>query len=340
MRKLASIKRIDKVEPIPGADAIEVAVVGGWKVVVKKGEYTPGQHAIYLEVDSWVPKTIAPFLCKGDKPKFYEGVEGERLKTVRLRGQISQGLLLPISVSDKISDEYQAGRLVKGDVVTELLGIKKWEPEIPAQLAGEAKGLFPSAIQKTDQERCQNLQAEIQNWIEEGLTWEVTEKLDGSSCTFYLTEEEGFEVCSRNLNLRETEGNTFWRVAREMNIENAMRGKMLYGYAIQGELIGPGIQGNKYNLKHHTFRVFDIQFNGEYLSPEERTKVCELLQLPHCPVIETAAKIGTVEELLKMAEGKSLLNPKQEREGLVFKANEKRVSFKAISNKFLLKGGE
>ena len=98
-RKMATIRRIDAIGPIDGADAIEVATVGGWKVVVKKGEFKPDQLAVYCEIDSWIPSAVAPFLTKpGHFPKVYEGVEGEKLRTIKLRGQLSQGLLLPLTI--------------------------------------------------------------------------------------------------------------------------------------------------------------------------------------------------------------------------------------------------
>lgn len=107
-RKLATIRRIAEVKEIVGADAIEAVRVDGWWVVVKKGEYQVGQLAVYLEVDSWVPTDIAPFLTKaGHEPKEYEGIKGERLRTVKLRGQLSQGLLLPISVISKCTEKCQ-----------------------------------------------------------------------------------------------------------------------------------------------------------------------------------------------------------------------------------------
>ena len=105
MRKLASVRVIDAISVIPGADAIEVATIGGWDVVVKKGEYKPGDIAVYFEVDSWIPTTLASFLTKpGQEPREYKGIKGERLKTVKLRGQLSQGLLLPLDVLPSIPD--------------------------------------------------------------------------------------------------------------------------------------------------------------------------------------------------------------------------------------------
>jgi len=153
MRKLASIRRIDNILPIEGADAIECAVVGGWKVVVKKAEFIVGDLAVYFEIDSWIPTELAPFLSKGKSPREFQGIHGERLRTVKLRGQLSQGLLLPLeSTCANIDSE-----LFEGLDVSFPLNIVKWEMPVPAQLAGQVKGNFPTVIPKTDQERVQNL---------------------------------------------------------------------------------------------------------------------------------------------------------------------------------------
>ena len=346
MRKLATIRRIDEINPIPNADAIEVATVGGWRVVVKKGEFAVGDLAVYCEIDSWIPHDLAPFLSKGNEPKEYNGVKGERLRTIRLRGQLSQGLLLPRHVVlDKI------GEIHEGMDVTDLLGIQKFEPPIPAQLAGEVLGMFPSAVPKTDQERIQNLSAELATW--QGMEFEVTEKLDGTSCTFYLDADGELHVCSRNLDLKRNPENTLWRIADKNNVAEKMLAEGLTNYAIQGEVIGEGIQGNKYNLKGQEFFVFDIYdvATGRYLPSNERFELCVKLglnkslfgiALPHAPVVDSAFVMNCgVEDLLQMAEGKSVLNPKTEREGLVFKCtSDTSIHFKAISNKFLLKSGE
>jgi RNA ligase (TIGR02306 family) len=160
MRKMATIRRIDAINPIPDADAIEVATVGGWKVVVKKGEYQPGQLAVYCEIDSFIPTTIASFLTKpGHTPKVYEGVEGERLRTVKLRKTLSQGLLLNLDQVMSFTNSF-----VEGDDVSEALGIVKYEPPVPAQLAGKVKGNFPSFLKKTDEERVQNLAKEYEDF--------------------------------------------------------------------------------------------------------------------------------------------------------------------------------
>jgi RNA ligase (TIGR02306 family) len=359
MRKLASIKRIDEINPIEGANAIEVATVGGWKVVVKKGEYTAGDLAVYFEIDSWIPHELAPFLSNGKEPREFEGVKGERLRTIKLRGQISQGLLLPVyndftgtylMCYSEDADEYSV-TVSEDDDVTELLGILRYERPLPAQLAGQAKGNFPSFIPKTDEERVQNLSKNLGKWSQSGDQWEISEKLDGSSMTVFFRNNAmndaddfiaEFGVCSRNLQLKETEGNSFWGAARKYNLEEKLTA-LDRNIAIQGELVGPGIQGNKYKLTDidfYVFTVYDID-TGEYLSSADRLELCEKLGLKHVPVLcaITLPNSGViVDALLSMAEGKSKLNLNTEREGIVFKnIQNPQLHFKAISNKFLMK---
>ena len=342
MRKLASIRRIADIQPIEGADAIEVAVVDGWKVVIKKGEFAAGDLAVYLEIDSWVPHELAPFLSKGSEPREYNGVKGERLRTVKLRGQISQGLLLKITdCGEKINSVGNAfwveGDYTEGADLTEILGIQKWEPEIPAQLAGQVRGLFPtSLIPKTDQERIQNCFADIA--AKGDATYEVTLKLDGTSCTIFRWENE-LRVCSRNLELKVNEEN-----ADNTLVKMALRygERIPDGYAFQGEVMGGSIQGNREGFKEHRFFVFDIFDIQEhrYVKPLHRWGICEGLKLDHVPVLYTAKRAPeSVEAGLALAEGPSINH--KIREGLVWKCNEDpNFSFKTISNAFLLKGGD
>lgn len=353
MRKLASIRRIDDIQPIPGADAIDVATIGGWNVVVKKGEFAVGELVVYFEIDSWIPHEIAPFLSKGQEPRTYEGVKGERLKTVKLRGQVSQGLILPLPGSLLISD---CGNFVLNEDTmdifgvdhdfTDFLNVKKYEKPVSVSLAGFARGNFPTFIPKTDQERIQNLKRDLGDWVAAKLYWEVTEKLDGTSVTIYKNSalaDEGKEplgVCSRNLDLKDTEGNVYWNVAKAFDVHAILLrdGRNL---AIQGEIIGLGIQGNQYKLDRQVFYVFDIYDIDarRYFTPVERREFCLRHGLNHVPVHSLSFVITehNIPKLLDMAEGWSYLNDSQ-REGLVFKCNiDPSISFKAISNKWLLK---
>ena len=348
MRKMATVRKIDDIRPIPDADAIECAVVGGWTVVVKKGEYKPGDLAVYCEIDSWIPTEIAPFLTKpGQEVKEYEGVKGERLRTVRLRGQLSQGLLL--SLKDVWKDwtpENIEKHVKEGDDVSESLNIKKYEAPIPAQLAGEVKGMFPGFIPKTDQERIQNLKTELEAWNAEHSRWEITEKLDGSSMTVYIRDGE-IGVCSRNLELKRNHDNSLWKAVYQQALEEVLTGYNAFdsefSVALQGELIGEGIQGNPYKIKGQKFYVFDIYNINEgcYFTPVERMDFCKTTGIAHVPMTDFGFMLNnmTIDEILSMAEGKSELNAGTEREGIVFKKLDGTASFKAISNKFLLKNG-
>jgi RNA ligase (TIGR02306 family) len=267
-------------------------------------------------------------------------VKGERLRTIKMRGQVSQGLILPLSVVHQDDTHGNVYNLIEGTDVSDILNIKKWEAPIPAQLVGEIRGGFPGFLRKTDQERVQNLVSTLEVWKNAGFTWEVTEKLDGSSMTVYSYNGD-VGVCSRNIDLKENETNSFWNTARNAGIIDKIKA-LGRNIAIQGELIGEGIQKNKYKIAGQdffAFDVFDIDTN-EYLSPIHRIQLLDSLQIKRVPIIYSHKEFNpSVNELLQFAEGTSKLY-NTEREGVVFKCNEARISFKAISNKFLLKEGE
>ncbi len=339
-RKLATIRIINDIQPIEGADMIELAIVDGWKVVVAKNVgHKVGDMVIYCEIDSFLPiKEEFEFLRKSSYKKMGDQ-EGFRLKTIKLRGQVSQGLILPISVLNPTDTNIYVTPF-EGLDVTEMLGIVKYEPPIPAELAGKVKGLFPSFIRKTDEERVQNLASEYELYKsknKDGMKFYVTEKLDGSSATFYFKDGE-FGVCSRNLELLETEGNTFWKVARELMLEEKL-GTLDNNICLQGELIGEGIQGNPYKIKGQTVRFFNA-FNidtQEYLGLTEFITLVNGMKLETVPVLDTNFTLPeTIEGMLKVAEDKSTLNPSFDREGIVIRSEDRTISFKAISNKFLL----
>lgn len=335
-RKLASIQIIDDIQPIVGADFIEVASVKGWKLVVKKGEFRISDASIYCEIDSFLPiKDEFEFLRKSSYKKMGE-LEGFRLRTVKLKGQISQGLLLPmILLKDKIyKDQYNS--LQVGDDVAEALGIFKYERPIPAELSGVMKGSFPNFIPKTDEERIQNLTDVYSNFKKS--VFSVTEKLDGSSTTYYVNNGV-FGVCSRNIELVENETNTFWKQARLMNLEEKLlaTGKNI---SIQGELIGENVQSNPYKLKGQKimfFNAFDID-EQLYFETSDFISLINQLGLETVPMLDNFFTLPeSMDELLLYSEGKSTLNPNTEREGIVIRNNRRTISFKAISNKYLLK---
>lgn len=340
-RKLATVRKILEIRPILNADFICSYRVDGWWVTDSINKYEVGDLVIYCEPDSWVPHTLAPFLTKnGAEPRVFEGVEGQRLRTMKMKGVLSQGLLLPLThaFNNGGGCVLLNGEIVyEGDDVTELLGILKWEAPIPAQLAGQVRGNFPSNIPKTDQQRIQNVRDLDKLRYH---SWSVTEKLHGSSCTFYLDNEGVFHVCSRNLDLKETEGNSYWLAARKFDIEGIMQRNSMQGMAIQGELIGEGINGNQYKVTLD-FYVFDM-FNTntqQYILPIQLEAACERLGLKHVPILDRNCFNGSAstQDLLEAAEGKSALNG-SEREGFVLKSNSVHdLSMKCVSNKWLMK---
>lgn len=353
MRKLASIQTVNSVEPIPNADAIERVRVLGWYVVAKKGEFQPGQKVVYCEIDSLLPERPEfEFLRTSSfKSAQFDASGGQilpagfRIKTVKLRGQVSQGICFPLSILPPgcATDE--------GADVTDAIGIHKWEPPLPVGLGGRVKGNFPNFLPKTDETRVQVLEGLIAR--HQGRTFYYTEKLDGTSFTAFVRQGE-FGICSRNLWMDETdESNLLARIARSMKLAEkfqAAREQLGYDIAIQAEVIGPGIQKNKYALKAvemYVFNVINID-TGQLLPHAQMLQVLEELALLPPPQLGTLVLNHSVDELVALAEGASVLNPQAQREGIVLRPLVEeydadlggRLSFKAINPKFLLKYDE
>ncbi len=331
-RVMASVEKIAEIRDIPNADMIQSYRVNGWWVVDKKDAYKVDDLVVYASIDSWIPHDLAPFLSKGKEPRQFNGVKGERLRTVKLRGTLSQGLLISF---DKISEYINTTVcLNSGDDVSELLGIQKYEPPIPSQLAGDVEGKFPSTIMKTDQDRVQNIH--IGDYLND--VYEVSEKLHGSSCTFYLDMDGKFHVCSRNYDLKYDENNSYWKVSLLYDVEQKMKDLGLLGYAIQGELCGIGINGNNYNLTLDFF-VFEIQKEGVgSLTSNARLDIVNQMKLKHVPIVyHNYVLIDSIDELLVKADGKSYI-ANCKREGHVYKSiTNPEKSFKVVSNQWLLK---
>lgn len=364
-RKLVTIQQISAITDIPGADIVAVATIQGWQVIVKKTEFKVGDLCLFYEIDSFLPlEPRYEFLKKTTK---FDGKEGYRLKSIKLRGVLSQGLALPLSMfpeitTTKLDFDYSSQlNVIKYDNEQQEYAQK------PGLKSGKPRGSFPSQIPKTDQPRIQNLVTYFSTMTDE--EFEETLKLDGSSMTCYKIaytptrwekfksffgfkyQDNHFGVCSRNLELKRTANNVltfdnqgktsvydqsdFWSTAIKYDLES----KLPVGYAVQGELIGPKIQANHEKVKELEFYCFDV-FNintGSYLLPQERREFCALHNIPHVPVISTNFKplqLG-LDTLLVHVEGESM-NPGTVSEGRVYKHVSKPITFKAISNKYLL----
>lgn len=356
MRKLASIQTITSLAPIPGADAIEQAKVLGWYLVVKKGDYKVGDKVVYCEVDSLLP--IRPefeFLRKGSlRPAYLGGEdntkvlqrEGFRIRTVKLRGQVSQGICFPLSILPEGTPTEV------GTDVTDVLDIIKHDPPLPSCLDGKAKGYVPSFIQKTDETRVQILESVVAR--HQGKLFGATEKVDGSSVTVYAYNGQT-GICGRTLEFDETDdSNTIIRVAQEMDLPKRLlmlSEKHGHGWAIQGEIIGPGIQGNRYGLKEATILAFNLLKIVNDLpilaSREEFQFITGFMGIPTVPDLGQFTLSHTIDDLVEMSKGASLLDKHVPREGIVLRPIDPemdpemgRLSFKVINPEFLLKYGE
>lgn len=349
-RQLATIQRIESLDQIDGADNLLAAkmVDKGWQIVVNKKDFKPGDPCIFFEVDSFLPtKPEFEFLRK-QCLRTQDGKEGFRLKTIKLRKTLSQGLLMPLSIlPEGITPEV-------GLDVTDALGVVKYDVEShtsnPGVRCGFAKGNFPHWISKTDEERIQNLGGKHRIKLDSTL-FHKTEKLDGSSFTAYVlkfdetteNKDTTFGVCSRNYELKPDGGGSFWEAAVKLDLENKLRTyvadkEFIFNLVIQGELIGPGVCTNHYKLAERTVKFFGAYKNGRKMDHWNMTKLFNELGLETVPLLSlmdyTYGK--TMDDILADAEGPSQLNPDVEREGVVWRALDGSVSFKAISNKYLL----
>ena len=344
MRKLVTIRQVGSIRPITGADAIECASVDGWSVVVKKNEFQVGDACVYFEIDSFLPLSDERFSFLAKNKIIWNEREGVRLRTLKLRGQISQGLILPLSVFPEIA-VFQGMDQDPNTDLAQVLGVEKWEAVIPASLSGEVEGEFPAFIRKTDQERIQNMPELLVSDVNE--EFEVSIKLDGSSMTVFYNEDSS-GICTRNWWIKESASNSLWRIARHDGLLSSLAA---YGrkLALQGEIIGEGIQANPEKLRGQHFYLFDIYDieQGQYLGKQARAQViadlrqlgASLSEVPFLGIMTLARFKQSIASLLDFAEGPSL-NPDTSREGLVFKRLDGGVSFKVISNSYLLKHGD
>lgn len=371
MRKLVTIRTISAIDPIPNADAIEVATVDGWKVVVKKGEFAVGQNVLYFEIDSILPKGNPAFeflMARGCKLQPTEDVnikiEGHRLRTIKLRGQVSQGLVIPIPDSWDFSnmdggigisdDDVYISKHIDDDF-SDVFGVMKYEKPIPPTMQGVQRGNYPAWLPKTDQERVQNCFDEISSISD---PWIIEEKVEGSSITIYWNETP--DVTSRSVDLLlEQEGNTFVDVAKRSGLIEWLTehgNETGQPVALRGELVGPGIQGNIYGLNDYRIYIYDIylpkSIGGGYVDPPMRNLIMNMLLddprvdkgiVFRVPVVKNVGYTdkSTIDDIILSADGASQINPNTLREGVVFKTYVQPVtSFKAISNQYLLKEKE
>ncbi len=382
-RELVTVRTISDIQPIEGADRIELAIVDGWQCVVNKGEFKIGDKGVYFEIDSFLPASNPAFGFLEKNFTTWRGHHGVRIRTIKLKKQISQGLLLPLFPAfhflstrpdADLAFELKVLKWERGEVVEgaprrpKKKGLKAWvykvakkaryttlapiflwlEGRFPEWFKIAPEG-FPDFIPKTDQERIQNIFNRVKredDSLGNAFTWEKSIKLDGSSMTIFHNKGRS-GVCSRNLELDIRDGGNFVNTAKSTGWYDALD-KMKMNVAVQGELMGPGIQQNREGLKTFNFYVYDVYDIDakRYLTPGGRIEFMSTMaklgvQTQHVPILDShfnMSSVNSVADLLELAEGPSI--NAQKREGLVFKRSDGIRSFKVISNSYLLKHGD
>ena len=344
MRKLASVQVVHDIEPIADADKIELAKVLGWQCVVGKDTFKKYDRGVYFEIDSYLP--IRPefeFLRKTSYKNTHLLGEGFRLKTLNFRGQISQGLLLPLSCFPEIPEDIETGT-----DVTELLGVRKWEIEETVTTGGTQIGTLPYDIPHTDETRVQENPDLIAAFA--GLEYYISTKMDGSSHSIGI-DENGFHVTGHNYEYKNDGNCAFYNLVNARGLRERMemfvQDEGLNTLTIQGEFCGPGIQQNHLKLQRPEWYVFTIRENGNRVGLARMISICAKLGMEHVPIEEIGtdlpAKYPTVETLLERAEGDYPKGGKKE--GIVIRPTEpvfcplisSCLSMKVLNNRYLLK---
>lgn len=335
VRKLARIVTIDDILPAENADRLENARIGGWNVVVGKDTYRPGDTAIFCEIDSQIPVDDQRFGCPEwmkDQAKDVDGVRRYNVKTARLRGNLSQGILFDLDQFPELEDAEI------GDDVTEIIGITKKPDQVT--ISGDVIGAFPHQFMiKSDSERVQNLNS-VWGQIQE-LNWVVTEKIDGMSVGV-INDNGVLRVTHRNNEVTADNHPVFTAITAEEFLAHVPD-----QWAVQGELFGPKIQKNRLRQDHVQFRIHAVYRQGAPVPKSEWTDWmidnCVPVRAHYNPEVKNIPE--TIDEIIDKYDGiKSLINPDALAEGVVLSEwngtvipGMDRPNFKVISNAYLMK---
>jgi RNA ligase (TIGR02306 family) len=325
MKNLATIQKIKNVRPHNNSNNLELVDVLGWQVVTKKGEFRNDELAVYIAIDTVLPES----------PEFeFLRNKNFRIKPIRLRKEPSNGICFPLNIlgdfdvdvdcvgSNTFSKNGQSlylHDLIEGYDVTDWLRVIKYEKPVPAQLAGQAYGHIPGFLIITDEDNLRSYPNALPELT--GKEYYITRKDDGSSGTFFVKDGE-FGVCSRRIHLKEDPNNGFWRMEHKYNIKNAIT--TYFGdknIAVQGEVVGPGVQGNPLGLpelEYHLFSIFDIQ-TRQYLSFNVLVDFCVRYSIPMVYIIDIGESFGhNLSTLIELANKQRYPNNKPA-EGIVIR---------------------
>lgn len=343
-RKLATVEEILAIEPIENADALELATVRGWGVVVRKDEFSVGDKVVYFEIDSFLDVERQEFSFLKDrgtrpmndpedeKKKIY----GHALRTIKLRGQISQGLVLPMSEFPKFVADQPVGT-----DLTDNLGVLKYEPYVKPQGGPRRLYTFPTKYAvKSDAERVQNLSQRQWSSLQDIPGWYATLKIDGQSVTYFKDDEGALKIATRNYEIVNPISPTFPPYEWLWSNWDTIEGLLEPGNALQGELYGPSIQGNKMGIKELKFAPFNFFYYASLIPREEWYPEFEELAVPTLDVEFPE----TIKEAVDQANDLRYPTNGSQAEGIVWHNSDPEVAkvlgrncFKSINQKFLLK---
>lgn len=370
MRKLASIQTVAALTPIEGKDRIELATILGWRVIVQKGTYAVGDLCVYIEPDSVLPDRPEFDFLRSKK---------FRIRTMKMAGVLSEGICFPLSIlpesvkwikegvdvtdalgvvhCDSLADVEQVifrEKRISSPVIRALVSFPLTRPIGRLILkrntsARKEAEKFPDFISKTDETRIQTRPMLLQNRTR----YVCREKLDGSSMTVFLKRKKprffwqketfDFGVCSRNRRLLpgSTDSGRFFYAAEKYKLRKLLESLIanVEWVAVQGELIGPGIQKNPYKLDDYAFYAFNLMTDKGKIPCTIGETILKGFNVPWAPLVGVIETPTTVDSIMEYATGNSALAPTELREGVVCRNYSRNISFKAVSPEYLIARG-
>ena len=355
-RKLASIEKITKIEPIKDADQIELVEILGWHVIVRKEEnYKVGDLVVYIEYDSVIPQRPEfEFLRSCCYSKRFKGF---RIRNRKLRGVFSEGIVFKIATV-KALDILPANKIKQGLDVSDIIGIRKYDTELyrsvdkkvlnpvakymmrykwfrKLRLVERPRYAYPEGMEKANENNIQVVFNKLGHY--DGLFYKSS-KIEGQAAS-YLIHKKKFKVFSHNQGYPKT-NNNWWNIAVKYDIENKMKEFMklhkLKSLFIQGEIAGLGIQRNIYKFNDLEFFIYDVGTleNGKF-EYDNIQMFCDTVDLKSVPILEiNTPLLETSDAIVKDADGQSVLNKDVLREGVVWRSMDNKVGFKSKSQKY------
>lgn len=355
------------IEPHPNADKIELARVGDYRAIVAKGQFKTGDLGVYIQEGSVVPEWV---LVKMNLVGKLAGKSHNRVKAIKLRGILSQGLVYPVETIAGIpyieipmpgTDDFYKYAIIDEDVAAEL-GITKYEPPIPVHMAGEVFNAHGYTLSYD----IENIK-KFPDVITAGEDVIVTEKLHGTwTCFGYHPDVEIPIVTSKGLSgqglaFKDSLNNIDNLYMRALRATTNVAGKTVLDRVreqvgsdtpvyLLGETYGKGVQDLHYGLSKPAFRAFDIYVgspgHGRYLCGRDFLSICKYANVETVPVLYDGP--FNKELVAELTDGKDNITGSHIREGVVIRPSLMdrydnvlgRVILKSVSEYYLLRGGE